>query len=193
MKKILLLFLSVSLLFSPSLVFGRSAADVIFYHYRTTPHDDNQFPNNIANFPLFPQEEAISAFPAPVAENETDLAILHRYYDSISNAYEEYLTKNLKPKLSEYKIKMVGQQQKIHLTQARQHIGKNQFARHLTEGRGETTGQDRIEQKARIKAISYYSASFKDLSDNLDLTQKKADFYRELSKISEDLYKGEIH
>lgn len=193
MKKIILLFISVSLLLSPSLVFGRSAADVIFYHYRTTPHDDGKLPNSTDHFPLFPQEQEISGFPIPVAKNETDLAILHRYYESLANAYEDYLTKDLQPKLSNYKLKMAEQQQKMHLTQARHHIGKNQFARHLTEGRGETTGQDRIELKARVQAIGYYSATFKELSDNLALTEKKADFYRDLAKISEDLYKGEIH
>jgi len=193
MKKIILLFLSVALLLSPSLVFGRSAADVIFYHYRTTPHDDGQLPNNTAHFPLFPQEQAISNFPIPVAKNETDLAILHRYYETLANAYEDHLDKALKPKLADYKLKMAEQQQKMHLTQARHHIGKNQFARHLTEGRGETTGQDRIELKARVQAIGYYSATFKKLSESLELTERKADFYRELAKISEDLYKGEIH
>ena len=193
MKKIILLFLSFSLLLSPSLVLGRSAADVIFYHYRTLPHDDGKSPNNATHFPLFPQEQDISDFPTPVSKNETDLAILHRYYETLANAYDDYLSKNLQPKFTDYKLKMAEQQQKMHLTQARHHTGKNQFARHLTEGRGETTGQDRVELKARVQAISYYSATFKELSESLVSTEKKANFYRELAKISEDLYKGEIH
>ena len=193
MKKIILLFLGISLLFSPSLVFGRSAADVIFYHYRTTPHHNSDLPNNTDHFPLYPQEQEMAGFPTPVSKNETDLAILQRYYETVATAYEEHLNKDLRPKLADYKLKIAGQQQKMHLTQSRLHIGKNQFSRHLTEGRGETTGQDRIEQKARVHAINYYSSTFKDLSDSLSLTEKKADFYRELAKISEDLYKGEIH
>lgn len=193
MKKIILLFLSVSLLLSPSLVWGRTAADVIFYHYRTTPHGGGILPNNTAHFQLFPQEETIANFPLSVAENETDLAILHRYYETLATAYEDYLTKDLKPRLANYKLKIAAQQQKMHLTQTRQHTGKNQFARHLTEGRGETTGQDRIELKGRVQAIGYYSVSFKDLLESVSLTERKIDFYRELAKISESLYKGEIH
>ena len=118
---------------------------------------------------------------------------MHRYYENVAKAYGDYLKENLKPKLTTYKLQMAGQQQRIHLTQARQHTGKNQFARHLTEGRGATTGQDRTEQKARVQAIGYYNATFRELTKKLALTEKKAHFYQELAKISEDLYKGEIH
>lgn len=193
MKKIILLFISIALLLSPSLVFGRNAVDVIFYHYRTTPHDNSASQEKTIHFPLFPQEQAIAHFPEPVAKNETDLAVLQRYYEDVAKAYQNYLNDGLKAKVENYRLKMADQQQKIDLTQTRHRTGKNQFARHLTDGKGETTGQDRIEHKARIQAIGYYNKAYRDLSERLVRTEKQALFYQELAQISEELYKGEIH
>lgn len=193
MKKIILLFVGVVLLLSPSLVFGRSAADVIFYHYRTVPHEDQTIQGNVTPFPLFPQEQEISNFPSPVDKNQTDLAVLHRYYAMVAQAYEDYFEGELSQKLTDYKLKMAEQQQHMHIRQARSQTGKNQFARHLTAGRGEIKGQDRIEQAARVQAIGYYSKAYRDLSERRARVEKQAAFYQELATISEELYKGEIH
>ncbi len=188
MKSLSFFFLTTSLLLSGFQSLARSAADVVFYHYRASLHD-----SHMDKYSLFPKEPSISNFPRPISENETDLAVLHRYYKDVAHAYEGYLQTTVKPKLIEYKEKMIGQRQSLHLTQTRSPSGKNQFSRSLTDGRGETKGQDRIDQTARIRAIAYYSTTFKALSDDAATLEKKAEFYGELSETSEELYRGDIH
>ena len=180
--------LGLFLLFSTTNANARNAADVVFYHYRATLND-----SKVDQFPLFPQEEKIKNFPTPASQNETDLAILQRYYKDLAVAYGNYLRKEIQPKLSDYKRKISNQQQNISLSQSRSLTGKSKFSRSLTEGRGKVGGENHPEQAARIKAISYYSAALKRLSDSAASVKKKAAFYQELSETSEELYRGEIH
>lgn len=74
------------LLFSSTSLFARSAADVIFYHYRASP--DNK---NVDKYPLFPKEINIINFPQEISKNETDLGVLKRYYKDISKAYSAHI------------------------------------------------------------------------------------------------------
>ena len=188
MKKISALLLTISLLFIAFEAGARSAADVVFYHYRASLENDT-----VDHLSLFPKESKIPHFPQVISENETDLAVLQRYYRDVSVAYKNYLSQNVAPKLAEYKEKVSAQRQNIHLTQARSADGKSQFSRSLTQGRGDVKGQDRTDQTARLKAVAYYSTTYKSLSDQSASLKKKADFYQELSETSEELYRGDIH
>ena len=188
MKKTSYVLLSFNLLFLSFEAFAKNAADVVFYHYRTSLHD-----NHVDQYSLFPQEIHIGNFPPAISTNETDLAVLQGYYREVSQAYQTYLESAVTPKLAKYKEKIAAQQQSLHLTQVKSATGKNQFSRHLTQRTGKFKEQDRTDQTARIKAITYYGTTYKNLSAEAETLKKKAEFYQELSETSEELYRGEIH
>jgi hypothetical protein len=156
--------------------YARSAADVVFYHYRTKSQDPA-----LDQYPLYPQEAEILDFPEAIDENELDLREIEEYFTEVADAYEESL-EELKIQLSDYQVKMQGHSQDLSLQSYRTH-GKNLLTQALSNGTNTT-------HSARIKAIRYYGETYKTLYSKADDLERKINFYRELADTSEELRQG---
>lgn len=81
----LFLFILVSIFLglqcAPS--YARTAADVVYYHYRAAQQ------GTIKQLPLFPEETTIAGFPKPLPKQLADLQALPRYYGDIVAAYQQ--------------------------------------------------------------------------------------------------------
>ena len=79
----LFILLSALIGFNINLSHARTAADVVYYHYRAAQQ------GKMNQLPLFPEEPTISGFPQPLTKQSASLQALMTYYLEIVNAYKQ--------------------------------------------------------------------------------------------------------
>jgi hypothetical protein len=83
MPLFLFILLSIFLGIQCTPSYARTAADVVYYHYRVAQQ------GTIKQLPLFPEEPTIAGFPKPLPKQLADLQALPRYYGDIVAAYQQ--------------------------------------------------------------------------------------------------------
>lgn len=178
--------LSLMALFHITTCKAQTAAEVVFYHHRSSLN----FDHHEKTFPLYPPKDEIPGLPKEISNSETDLSIIETYYNSVAKAYFA-VAEELELKSNEYAEKIKTQQSHISLAAIR-NAEKSPLTRDLNAAQNGLNTLDHQSERNRRNAINFYSVNYKPATEEAIVIRQKAEFYKELAETTLELREGII-
>jgi len=163
---------------------AQTAAQVVFYHHRSTP----SYSLHAKNFPLYPTDGDIPNLPKKISPEETDLTVIEDYYNRVSKAYFQ-CAEALEQQASGLVEKVKTQQGKVTLARIR-HNEKPPMTRDIIASEYGLSGLDRPTERISTTGIKNNGSRYADTHNDAKIIREKAEFYVELRDTTAELKEG---